>query len=482
MISITLFFIILVLWFYVLPSIGLFTILKKTDYPPWAAFIPVYNTIIVLKVVHRPIWWIVFLLIPGVNAILIVLLSAELIMAFGRVSFLSRLLAVLFPGFYFLYIGLSQNVNYCGIEHGKRLGKSEASEWSSLIAFVLFSAISLRTFVFELYNIPTASMEKTLLVGDYLYVSKLNYGPRIPITPIAFPFAQNVMPYIGGKSYFENFKLPYIRIPGWQKVRNGDIVVFNFPADDVRPVDRKENYIKRCIGIPGDSIKVDRSNVYLNHKLFPTPVHAQFWYDIYTDGTYFSKETLHKIGISGANTNNVLQPQGTNEKTGLTAWRGWLTKDAVAFLKKQSNVKAIEPYYEMPGIFEGDIFPDTAFIKWNIDYWGPLYVPKKGDRIKMTKNNYSFYEKAIRDYEHNPTLAIKDETVFLNNKPLEYYTFKMNYYFMMGDNRYNSEDSRFWGFVPEDHIVGKAVLIWLSMDPELKWYSAIRWSRMFRFI
>ena len=424
----------------------------------------------------------VFLLVPGLNAILGVALIAELIKSFGKVHFLNQLGAVLFTGFYFIFLGYSGREKYYGYETGSRFERTEASEWGTMIAFVLFCAVMIRSFIFELYNIPTGSMEKTLLVGDYVYVSKLNYGARIPITPIAFPFSQNTLPFFNCKSYVEYFTLPYIRIPGWEKVKNNDIVVFNYPADNFRPVDRKENYIKRCIAIPGDSIRIVNAAVYVNNKLQALPEQSQFWYNVYTDGTYFSKEALHEIGISKSHENDAFQQLGTNELTGLTAWRAWLTKDAVKKLIKLKNVSDVRQYTEPPWEYEEGIFPDDPSLKWNIDFFGPLYVPRKGDKIQLNKRNYSLYEKAIRDYENNPTLKMKGDDYYLNGKQIHSYTFKMNYYFMMGDSRNNSEDSRFWGFVPENHIIGKPLFIWLSIDPELHWYKAIRWERMFRSV
>ncbi|MBC9914215.1 signal peptidase I [Chitinophaga varians] len=377
--------------------------------------------------------------------------------------------------------------------------KSTAREWLDAGIFAIIAATLIRTFIFEAYTIPTPSMEKTLLVNDFLFVSKISYGPRIPMTPLAMPFVHHTMPFTKStKAYSEAIKWKYKRLPGFSDIKRYDVVVFNFPEGDTvaigaadpsyynmvrqngwqavnnsyeiihRPVDKRENYIKRCMAEAGDTLKIVHGVVYVNGQPAPVPPGSQHKYIVETTGDQLNASRLDELGIVG--------PEYTFDNN---KYVYNLTPDNVAALKQFPIVKNISVYEESNYVdFNYSmVFPhDTAHFKWTEENFGPLYIPKKGATIKLDDNNIAIYDRAIRVYEGN-TLEQKEGKIFINGQPADSYTFKMNYYWMMGDNRNNSLDSRFWGFVPEDHVVGKAWLIWMSYGE-----NGIRWSRLFRGI
>jgi signal peptidase I len=349
--------------------------------------------------------------------------------------------------------------------------KSVVREWVDAIIFAVIAATIIRTFFIEAYTIPTGSMEKSLLIGDFLFVSKVSYGARVPMTPLSFPFAHHTMPLIGGKSYLEWIRIGYHRLPGFGKIKHGDCVVFNWPAENEgRPIDKKENYIKRCIGIAGDTIQLKDRDVYINGKQIPLPENAQSSYHVLTDGSGFSEQAINKLGIE------VREDQLSAYEYNLH-----LTKKNAEILKGFGNVKQIEPNIVPAGRYQDFIFPFDSKYAWNVDNFGPLWIPKKGATLKIDSSNISLYRKAIGEYEGNK-LEERDGKIFINGQPATEYTFKYDYYFMMGDNRHNSADSRFWGFVPEDHIVGKAVFIWMSWETHGSFLHKIRWNRLFHGI
>ncbi|MEP7264878.1 MAG: signal peptidase I [Bacteroidota bacterium] len=348
--------------------------------------------------------------------------------------------------------------------------KSKTREWVDAIVFAVIAATIIRTFFFEAFTIPTPSMEKTLMVGDFLFVSKLHYGARTPMTPLSVPFTHQELPIFGGKSYSEALKLPYYRLPGFSSVKNNDIVVFNYPMEDERPVDKQTHYIKRCIGIGGDTIHIIDRTVYINGKLAMLPKNSQYIYDIQTDGSNINERTLQKMDVTDG---GRVSMEGQ--------YRFCLTQPNAKAIKEMSIVKYMQVMNQTAGQADPMIFPQDPNIPWNVDNFGPLYIPKEGATITLTKQNISMYRRVIGVYEGN-TLLEKDGKIFINGKETNTYTFKMNYYFMMGDNRHNSADSRFWGFVPEDHVVGKAVFIWMSWDSNGSFLSKIRWNRLFNII
>jgi signal peptidase I len=359
--------------------------------------------------------------------------------------------------------------------------KGFVREWVDAIVFAVIAATIIRLFLIEAYTIPTSSMEKSLLIGDFLFVSKVSYGPRIPNTPLAFPFAHHTMPGTRGmKSYLEWIKLPYMRLPGYTTIKNNDVVVFNYPMEGFRPVDKRENYIKRCVAIPGDILEVKDRDLYINGKLADKPEGMQYSYDVRTDGTGFNKRVLRKYDITeGGRVSN----QGDFTLT--------MTDEAKGSISELNNVQVVESTIARKGAYAEYIFPNsdpelksTGSKKffWNVDHFGPVTIPKKGETVELTVDNLPIYERLISFYEHND-LKIEEDRIYINGIESNSYTFQMDYYFMMGDNRHNSADSRFWGFVPEDHIVGKAVFIWLSIDKDAtKLFEKIRWGRIFNLI
>jgi signal peptidase I len=367
--------------------------------------------------------------------------------------------------------------------------KSSTREWVDAIVFAVIAATLIRTFFIEAYTIPTPSMERSLLVGDFLFVSKLNYGPRTPMTPIAFPFAQHTMPITGTKAYWDGLELPYYRLPGFSDVKKGDVVVFNYPMDIdsplYRPVDKQENYIKRCQGTPGDTLSVVNAQVYVNGKAMPNPPGEQIDYTYTTVGPEVNPEIFDELHISAYDPN---RPGAVT-----------MTQESARTLSGYSNVKNLTPNISNKGAFDpfNPVYPvnnnhpvgppslnlngKQPHYNWNVDNYGPIIIPKKGWTVKLDSMNYPVYERCIAVYEHNK-LEVKGSDIFINGVKTDTYTFKMNYYWMMGDNRHDSDDSRFWGFVPEDHIVGKAVFIWMSWDDNAALFHKIRWSRLFNII
>jgi len=350
--------------------------------------------------------------------------------------------------------------------------KSTLREWTDAILFAVIAATIIRTFFIEAFTIPTPSMEKSLLVGDFLFVSKVSYGARVPMTPISFPFAHHTMPFTEStKAYSELIKLPYYRLPGLGEVKHGDCVVFNYPMEDFRPTDKKENYIKRCVGLPGDTLQVKQAQLFINSNAAKNPTNSQLAYIVKTNDGYFNPDVLRKMNINEC---YAISNQGD--------FMMFLTNENAEIIKTFSNVTSVVPDIKKEHEGNVDIFPNIAASDWNVDNFGPLYIPKAGTVVQLNMGNIPLWKRLIVMYENN-TCEVKDSTIFINGKATTSYTFKKDYYFMMGDNRHNSADSRFWGFVPMDHIVGKAVFIWLSLDAnETNIFKKIRFSRMFTFV
>jgi signal peptidase I len=356
-------------------------------------------------------------------------------------------------------------------EKKKSKSKSEFRSWIDAIGFAIIAATILRTFLIEAYTIPTSSMEKSMLIGDFLFVSKVAYGPRVPMTPIAVPLVHHTVPFFGIKSYSESLKFPYHRMKGIGKIKRNDCVVFNWPAEKLgRPIDKKENYVKRCVGIPGDILELTESELIVNgtaQELFKG-VKNQWHYKLMTNGTGLNPNILREkydITEGGRGRNrNEYNLSLTNEN-----------RDALASF---SNISSIKRKVEKKGVFANYIFPHNENYAWNIDNFGPIKIPEAGAKVDLTITNLLIYKDIIERYENNK-LEIIDNQIYINDKLSENYIFKMNYYWMMGDNRHNSADSRFWGFVPENHIVGKALFIWMSWDKNAKGLKKVRWNRLF---
>lgn len=347
--------------------------------------------------------------------------------------------------------------------------KSAGREWFDAILFAVVAATLIRGLFIEAYTIPTGSMEKTLLVGDFLFVSKVNYGARAPMTPVAFPFAHHTMPITGTKAYWEGVKWDYRRLPGFSEVKRNDVVVFNYPMDAdaplSRPVDKRENYIKRCLAVGGDTIKIVNAQVFLNGKPAEQPQFGEKYYFVQTDGTDINPQAIEDLKIEA-------------QRSSADQYIFNMTAEDAEIIRKWSNVKEVSLYIRPANEYDSQIFPHDPQFKWNADNFGPLIIPKKGWTVKLDSTNYALYERAISVYEGNK-IERKGNEILINGKKSDTYTFKMNYYWMMGDNRDNSLDSRYWGMVPDDHIVGKALFIWMSWDSNAGFFNKIRWSRIF---
>ena len=336
-------------------------------------------------------------------------------------------------------------------------------DWLKALGIALLVVIFIRGFLFESYTIPTSSMEKTLINGDFILVSKLNYGTRAPITPISLPFFKMV--------YSSAWQLPYFRLPGFTSIKTNDVIVFNYPIHDDKPVDKRIPFVKRCIAIAGDTLKIKNGRVFINMKELDEPENAEFNFMVKTDSNELTPELLEKLGIN----------EGGNVED-LVTYNLTMTRKTADIIKKQPNVIKTEVMCEDSGIYNDNLFPSSMYYSWNMDNYGPLVIPSKGMTVKLNKITLPLYYRIISVYEDNKLVVKNDSIIEINGKRAKTYTFKMNYYFVMGDNRHNSADSRFWGFVPEDHIIGKAVLILFSLDKSKSFFDGFRWARFFKAI
>ncbi len=479
---------------------GLWTIFKKAGHRGWEAIIPFYNIYIWLKVIDKPIWWYIFILIPFINVFTFYLMVVETLKCFRKDGLGQQALGVLFPFVFLPYLGFSYNEQYIHPAKLPVVKKSALREWADAIIFAVIAASVIRAFLLEAYTIPTSSMEKSLLVGDYLFVSKLTFGPRIPQTPIAFPFAHHTLPLTENvKSYVEWLNLPYYRYPGLRDIRNNDVVVFNYPEGDTvalqlpnqsyyslvreagrdrvwdnydvvsRPVDKRENYIKRCVGIPGDTFEMRDGNIYINGQLLDNPENVQHNYWVETDGRPLSGRLIDR--------HDITEWRQVNQETYLLA----MTPEIAGQMSSLDHITRVEKNTSTQGRGERYIFPHDPDFNWNEDNFGPIYIPARGETIDIGPDNIAIYERVIGVYEGNELLT-DNGFVYINGQQADSYTFEMDYYWMVGDNRHNSADSRFWGFVPEDHIVGRAMFVWLSLSPDRGFPANIRFNKSMRVI
>ena len=495
----------------------------------WEALIPIYNGIILMKIIKKPTWWIVLLFFPVINILIFGIIWIETIRVFGKRSKIDSLIVILTLGFYIMFINYSKSTKYFGVINSN----SVTEEWFSSMTFAIIAATIVHTYFIQPFIIPTGSLEKSLLIGDFLFVSKFHYGARLPTTAIAMPMVHDTIPLLKTRSYLKKPQIPFFRIPGFQKIKRNDIVVFNWPADTVRqffvketgvekPIDKKSNYVKRCVGMPGDTLEIFNSEILINNKKSKMPEWAriQFTYNIYKKEGVSSRKlkelgvddftrkfkinnitqnSLDKLipyimGTQGNSINNfsvITGPKGLPIK--LIADLGLEVKeliskskiinatiDQVNTIKKSNNFDSITRNVNEIKTYNESYFPNRITFNWNQDNFGPIIIPKKGDKIILDNKTYPLYKKIIEEYENNSVIR-KSNVFIINNKKVDHYYFKQNYYWMMGDNRHKSEDSRYWGFVPYDHIMGKPIFIWMSIDnfnDGIKNWK-IRWNRVF---
>ena len=510
---------------------GTWKLYQRANRKTWEAAIPVYNAVILMRIIKRPKWWVFLLFIPIINLLMFPIVWIETARSFGFNKRKDTILVLLTLGFYLYYINYATNSTH---KINRSLNpRTGLGEWVHSIAYAIIAATLVHTYIMQPYTIPTSSLEKTLLVGDYLFVSKFHYGARVPTTTISTPMVHDSLPtsLISGKntkSYLNKPLLPYLRIPGFQKIKRNDIVVFNWPVDtlvhwmdpskgtDFKPLDKKTNYVKRCVGIAGDTLEVRDGYVFINGKqnILPDRAKLLFYNKIYSSKglstkkllRYTNKEFERKFLINFTsqdqfdkvmnfvtdNPEKIKDNQFkiTTSEGGIPKWvisnykldikeirtkirKANITDEIVAKLRKDSEVDSVIKVIKPKGIKGNYMFPEVSDLSWNTDNYGPIYIPKKGSTVELNINSLPFYKRIIKEYENNQ-LDVIGEHIFINGKKTSSYTFNQDYYWMMGDNRQNSLDARSWGYVPFDHVVGKPVMIWFSIEN-----GKIRWERLF---
>lgn len=526
---------------------GTWKLYVKAGKKPWEAIVPVYNAVVLMKIINRPWWWVILLFVPIINLIMFPVIWVETARSFGKNSTLDTWLTILTLGFYLYYINYALDVSY--IEKRSLQPRTAVGEWVSSILFAIVAATLVHTYFIQPYVIPTSSLEKTLLVGDFLFVSKFHFGARVPMTTVAAPMVHDTLPLINKKSYLHDndlakqknslwnkLQLPYMRLPGFQKIKRNDIVVFSWPADNVekfhtstkkkirKPIDKKSNYVKRCVGIPGDELQIKDGKIYINGEktVLPDRAKPQFTHIVKSKKGVPSRLILEQTEASEFTRKYIGEFRNQNQIAALSPYiRGVVNNDnngkitfvtdargiPIKVIKKNNvSVKEISDFEREVNLTEADaeklrknsaidevtrfimpkqttstsFFPGNSSYNWNLDNFGPIYLPEEGKTIDINIKTLPIYKRIITEYEKN-TLQVKGNQILINDEPANTYTFKQDYYWMMGDNRHRSEDSRYWGFVPQDHIVGKPVFIWMSIDGInnglLNW--KIRWSRLF---
>lgn len=468
--------------------LGTWRLYEKAGRKGWEAGIPIYNSIILMKIINRPTWYTFLLFIPVINLIMFPIVWVETLRSFGKNKAIDTFLGVATLGFYIYYINYTQDVKY--IPNRSLKPTNTASDTVSSLLFAVIVATFVHTYFIQPYTIPTSSLEKSLLVGDFLFVSKINYGARTPMTAVAAPMVHDTIPFVKVKSYTSWPQLPYFRFPGFQKIRNNDIVVFNWPRDTLynmykpadkrydKPIDKKTNYVKRCVGIPGDSLQIKNGIVFINGKELILPERAK--------PQYSYKVTLDQN--SSTDYDAVFRDVGATDGYGYrtlardTVTIAALTAEGYQKLKSVSGITSITR--EIRKGPEDGIFPDFQDEKssttnnWSADNFGPIYIPKAGKTIALNAQTLPLYKIVITEYEGN-SLKIVGNDIYINDKRATSYTFKQDYYWMMGDNRHNSLDARYFGYTPENHVVGKPVFIWMSWNSNGSGINKVRWERVF---
>lgn len=487
----------------IIHGLGTWKLYVKAGRKAWEAFVPVYNAVILMKIISRPWWWVILMFLPIVNLIMIPAAWVETARAFGKDSKLDALLCIVTLGFYLYYLNYATDVSY--IENRRLAPKTSTGEWITSILFAIVAATIVHTYFFQPFVIPSSSLEKSLLVGDFLIVSKIHYGARTPMTTIGAPMVHDTIPKLGMKSYLYNdnfeeretswknkLQLPYFRLPGFEKIERNDIIVFNQPADTLlnmndfhpnrnyyKPIDKKTNLVKRCVGVAGDTLEIRNGYVFINgvQNKLPPRSHLQFSYlltlkkPISTAG----EERMFYNMLEKADIDDGFRFNGQDGTFYIAA----ASTEAVNKLRVQPNVKSVVKIARDTDESK-ELFPRNGNDNWNIDNFGPIWIPKAGATVELNTENIALYKRAISEYEGHKVVT-RDNQVFIDDQPATAYTFGQDYYWAMGDNRHNSIDSRFWGFVPYDHIFGKPVFIWMSIDginSGLKNWRP-RWDRIF---
>ena len=494
--------------------LGTHRLYVKAGRKSWEAIVPIYNAIVLMQIIRRPKWWVILLFIPIINLMMFPVVWVETLRSFGKHENKDTLLGILTLGFYLFIVNYDSNTSY---DKDRDLNsKTWFGEWISALLFAIIAATIVHNYFIQPYIIPTGSLEKTLLIGDFLFVSKFHYGARTPTSAVAFPMVHDTIPIIKKRSYLKKPQLPYFRLPGFQDVKRNDIVVFSWPADTVRqffvkekgvrkPIDKKSNYVKRCIGTPGDSLEIIDGYVYINGAKNPLPDRAktQYTYTAYNSKGISSRKLLeanlkdfsrqYRIKnitqesydqltpyiygpVNNDIDNFIVSTPSAGIPNGLPKKLGIIIEEPLKAVKEITLTEAEAKGLSEAGILDSIVrkintnktanpyfFPNTIPYDWNEDNFGPILIPKAGMTVQIDEKSFPLYKKIIREYEKN-TVTKKGNTFYINGEETSSYTFKQDYYWMMGDNRHRSEDSRYWGYVPEDHIVGKPVLIWFSIE------------------
>ena len=513
-------------------GLGTFKLYQKAGQAGYKAFIPVYNLIVALSFLERPKWWAILFFLPIINLILFPVFWIDLLYAFKKKpKSIEMLWVILSLGLYLVPLNYTSNIEFQ--TNRQKPEQTKTGEWLSSLTFAVVAATLVHTYFLQPYAIPTGSLERTLRIGDFLIVSKFHYGARIPMTAVSTPMVHDTLPILKVKSYLKKPQIPYLRLPGIEKVKKNDIVVFNWPADTVRqffvkekgvkkPIDKKSNYVKRCVGTPGDTLEIIDGFVYINGVQLELDERARPMYNhkvysskgvspnllIQADADDFSRKFIaesltqdqynalvpHLIGVNQTAEGNielyttsngipiaVLRENRIALKEPLsTEITANLTLAGAALLSQHPSIDSVSMDLTPRGVSGYNIFPQNDQYIWNEDQFGPIYLPKEGDEIELSIATYPIYKKLLTEYEGNSIELVNGEFV-VNGSPSERVSITKNYYWMMGDNRDHSEDSRSWGFVPEDHILGKPIFIWMSWDHfnEGLLNMKPRWDRFF---
>ncbi len=478
------FTLIFVIGWYLLQSFSYYHFFTKAGKQGWIGFVPFYNYYTHIVLVGRPKYWVLLLFVPVVNFFVALTIHLDLYKSFGRFTYVHQVLGVALWPIYTFYISLTAPTYLGKATELPKETKAVPQEWMEAIVFAVFAATFIRWIFMEAYVIPTSSMESNLLVGDFLFVSKAEYGPRTPKTPLQIPLTHGKIWGTNTPSYIDAIELPHLRLPSFGKVERNDVVVFNYPVNDMYnrigdgypPMDLKTHYIKRCVALPGDVIEVKAGNVYINGERGQDPEIVQFHY--FVEGKQAIRE---RVFLDAGVRQDEMGGNGT-------MWSMHTNPEIAETIAKMPFIKSVTMTLEEEGKGEfgqqkeNTIFPNPTYFPWNRDYFGPLEVPYRGMKLKVDEYSLAKYGSTIMDYEGHEDVKIDVDKLTINGTEVTEYEFNRDYYFMMGDNRHNSLDSRYWGFVPEDNIVGEASFIWMSYEKNESGLNKIRWNRLLKAI